>query len=364
MKTFCLCALLLSRAISGASIHPKCIELNSVANPVDYLAIGYFITSLLSVPSSDTSNVILKIRKIGDEHRLRLLLLELSKYPIGEANVRRLEITMQLHDINSYSHQIFEGLQHNFALVYFNLSNTGLVATEDTAQALTTMLQVNKTLTHLDLSGNPKFSDSGAYCVFQCLQHNTSLVNLNISNTGLVATKDTAQAITKMLQVNKTLTHLDLSKNHDLSGACVYQGLQDNISLVYLNLSNTRNLVTEYTAQALSKMLKYNKTLTHLLLSNKLRLFSYYCVFEDLQHNTTLVHLNISKTGACSVHSLQMSSSINTYRPRSHWSYSDAGAYCVSQGLQTQYLTSLLESVRHQEWTDSHRSRLDTLLRL
>ena len=103
-----------------------------------------------------------------------------------------------------------------------------------------------------------------------------------------------------MLQVNKTLTHLDLSKNHDLSGACVYQGLQDNISLVYLNLSNTRNLVTEYTAQALSKMLKYNKTLTHLLLSNKLRLFSYsgtYCVFEDLQHNTTLVHLNISKTG-------------------------------------------------------------------
>ena len=85
---------------------------------------------------------------------------------------------MQLHDINSYSHQIFEGLQHNFALVYFNLSNTGLVATEDTAQALTTMLQVNKTLTHLDLSGNPKFSDSGAYCVFQCLQHNTSLVAL------------------------------------------------------------------------------------------------------------------------------------------------------------------------------------------
>ena len=34
----------------------------------------------------------------------------------------------------------------------------GLVATEDTAQALTTMLQVNKALTHLDLSRNVEVS--------------------------------------------------------------------------------------------------------------------------------------------------------------------------------------------------------------
>ena len=65
----------------------ECIELNSDLNPVDYLAIGYFVTSLLSVPSSDTSNILLKIRKIGDKHGLKLLLLELSKCPIGEASV-------------------------------------------------------------------------------------------------------------------------------------------------------------------------------------------------------------------------------------------------------------------------------------
>ena len=150
------------------------IELNSVLNPVDYLAIGYFVTSLLSVPSSDTSNVHLRIRKI-DKHRLKLLLLELSKYPIGEANERRLEMTVQDENVNRCSHQLFEGLQHNSALACLNLSNTGLVATEDTAQALTTMLQVNKTLTHLNLSRNWDFSDSGAYRVFQGLQHNTSL---------------------------------------------------------------------------------------------------------------------------------------------------------------------------------------------
>ena len=164
-----LCKLVFSR---------ECIELNSAFNPVDYLAIGYFITSLLSVPSSDTSNIHLKITNIGDNHGLKLLLLELSKYPRGETcDERRLEIAIQLQDINNYSQQIFEGLQHNSALVQLNLSNTGLVATEDTAQALTPMLQVNKTLTHLDLSNNEKFSDSGAYFVFQGLQHNITLVH-------------------------------------------------------------------------------------------------------------------------------------------------------------------------------------------
>ena len=43
----------------------------------------------------------------------------------------------------SLSYSVFEGLQHNTSLVHLNLNNTyiGLVATEDTAQALTTMLQ-------------------------------------------------------------------------------------------------------------------------------------------------------------------------------------------------------------------------------
>ena len=62
--------------------------------------------------------------------RLKLLLLELSKYPIGEAHERRLEITIEVKDINSYSHQIFEGLQHNSALVHLNVSKTELIATK------------------------------------------------------------------------------------------------------------------------------------------------------------------------------------------------------------------------------------------
>ena len=273
----------------------ECIELNSPLNPVDYLAIGYFVTSLLSVPSSDTSNIVLKITNIVDKHRLKLLLLELSKYRIGESCERRLEITMQDENINKYSHQLFEGLQHNSALVHLNLSKTGLVATEDTAQALTTMLQVNNTLTHLNLSENRKFLK--AYCVFQGLQYNTSLVHLNLSETGLVATEDTAQALVTMFQVNKsTLTHLDLSGNQTfLKAYCIFQALQHNTTLVHLNLSNTGLVATEDTVQALTTMLQVNKTIKHLDLSENFKFSDSgaYCVFRALQDNTSLIHLNL-----------------------------------------------------------------------
>ena len=383
----------------------ECIELDSALNPVDYLAIGYFVTSLLSVPSSDTLNILLNISKIVDKHRLKLLLLELSKCPIGEACERRREITMQLrdeHNIN-YSHQIFEGCQHtsalvclnlsktgfqyatqalttmlqvnktfthldlsknwnfsdsgafcvfqglryNNTLVHLNLSNVGLKGKEDTAQALTTMLRVNKTLAHLNFSGNWQFSDSGANCIFQGLQRNTSLVHMNLSNTGLVATEDTAQALTTMLQVNKTIKYLDVSVNWTFSDAgayCVFQGLQQNTSLVHLNLSDTGLAANKDSAQALTKMLQINKTLTHLDLScNRTFSRSYSCaVFQGLQHNIALVHLNLSNTGLIATEDtaqalttmLRVNKTLAHLDFSGNWQFSDSGACCVSQGLQ------------------------------
>ena len=191
------------------------------------------------------------------------------------------------------------------SLVHLNLSNTGLVATEDTVQALTTMLQVNKTLTHLDLSNNDDFV---ANCIFQGLQYNTTLVHLNLSNTGLVATEDTAQALTTMLQVNKTIKHLDLSVNStfsDSGGHYVFQCLQHNISLVHLNLKNI-NLKGTAHALGLTTMLQVNKTLAHLDLSYNRTFSRFYDVFQGLQHNTALsspepkMHRTCSYRGYCS----------------------------------------------------------------
>ena len=196
---------------------------------------------------------------------------------------------------------IFEGLQYNTILVNLNLSQTGITATDpDTARSLTKMLQVNKSLTHLNLSNNDTFSDSGARCIFEDLQNNTTLVNLNLSQTGITATDPgTVRSLTKMFQVNNSLTHLDFSNNNDLGADCIFEGLQHNTCLVNLNLSKIGISATDPdTARSLTKMLQVNKSLTHLNLSNN-GTFSdsgARCIFEGLQHNTTLVYLNLSQT--------------------------------------------------------------------
>ena len=53
-----------------------------------------------------------------------------------------------------------------------------------TARTLTKMLQVNNSLAHLNIS---QLTDSGAYLVFNGLQHNTTLVHLNLSNCDITA---------------------------------------------------------------------------------------------------------------------------------------------------------------------------------
>ena len=411
----------------------RIIGLGSHLNPVDYLAIGYYITSLLSVPSSDTSNICLMIETI-DDHRLRLLLLELSKYRTISACAARLEIEIvfstniiektslmasfleqssavsklmiQHKDMDNktatdvfpsfakalqsnsslttltikyqgqaYEHTckedfqvvknmfeinnslthfslsgtggfaccILQGLQHNKKLTHLNLRGTRLVATEDIGQALTTMLQVNKTLTHLDLTN---LFVSGTWFSFEGLQCNTTLVQLNLRGTGLVATAGTAQALTTMLQANKTLTHLDLSNNWKFQNAsCIFQGLQNNATLVYLNLSNIKFEVIKDTslAKALTTMLQVNKTLTHLDLSNNWKFQNASCIFQGLLNNTTLVYLNLSNMKLEVKKDTPLAKAFTTmlqenkhlkHLDLSHNPLYDEGVYCLCEGLQ------------------------------
>ena len=59
---------------------------------------------------------------------------------------------------------------------------------------------------------NEHFSDTGARCIFEGLQFNNTLVNLSLNRTSITATNpDTARSLTTMLKINKSLTHLDLS---------------------------------------------------------------------------------------------------------------------------------------------------------
>ena len=217
-------------------------------------------------------------------------------------SLTRLYLSNNEHLTDSGLHYIFIGLQHNSTLVTLDLSNTGITATEHTLQALGDMLRVNKSLTHLNLSNNKHLTDSGSHYIFIGLQHNSTLVYLNLSNTGITATEHTLQALGDMLRVNKSLIHLDLSNNKHFidSGAyCIFIGLQHNSTLVYLNLYNTGITATEHTLQALGEMLRVNKSLTRLDLSNNEKLgdLAACSIIHSLQHNTAMVDLYLSNTG-------------------------------------------------------------------
>ena len=298
------------------------IELDSRLNPVDYLAIGYFITSLLS--SSDVPNVYLKIRTL-DNHKLKLLLFELSKYSTGRLSTANARLQLELFNttiteeevviLASHLKQsaviskliiqycfiehhegmlhIFEALQTNSYLTELQIMCPGLLYKEqdDDGPALEKMLQTNKSLIHFSLSKTRELQQRSQF-IFRGLQHNKSIVYLDISNTRLVATEDTAQALTTMLQVNKSLTHLDLSTNNlfsDSGAHCVCQGLQHNTTLVYLNLSNTgiTDKGAEYIAQALDSL----QTLH--ISDNNITDSGFADISKSLETNTTLKKLNI-----------------------------------------------------------------------
>ena len=211
---------------------------------------------------------------------------------------------LDLSHSNSGACFVFESLQHNSTLVHLNLSSTGItVSDQKRAQDLVTMLKVNKSLTHLNLSHLEKFSGSGACCVLKCLQHNNTLVNLNLSYTGIAVTDpDTAQALVTMLQVNKSLTHLNLAHLKNLSDFgtfCVFKGLWHNTTLINLNLGSCNVKITDAdTLVALITLFQENNSLTHLNLSGNEALSDtgFQNIFECLQHNRTLVYLNLGRT--------------------------------------------------------------------
>ena len=87
--------------------------------------------------------------------------------------------------------------------------------------ALTKMLQVNVSLTHLDLTTNENFerpyqcNPRIISCIFEGLEHNTVLRSLSIS--GILTTDTNAEHIARALKVNSSLRALDM-------GRCYFPG--------------------------------------------------------------------------------------------------------------------------------------------
>ena len=109
--------------------------------------------------------------------------------------------------------------------------------------------------------------------IFLSIQHNSTLVYLDLSNAKIkqlqAGTKTAMHALAEMLQINKKLKYLNLSNNtaFGIEAQYIFIGLQHNTALVHLNLSNIRMECTVETITALNEMLRMNKTLTYLNLS-------------------------------------------------------------------------------------------------
>lgn len=157
---------------------------------------------------------------------------------------------------------------------YLNLSNTGIIDV-DIFPALNQLLRESKTLEYLNISQNVIFTNiiRLARHTFEVLQHNSTLVHLDLGNTGLQTTKNTAEALKNLLQVNKTLRFLNLSNNGgflDSGARCIFQGLQHNATLLHLDLRNTgitdkggayiaQVLISNYSIQTLLVSQMYNR---------------------------------------------------------------------------------------------------------
>lgn len=123
----------------------------------------------------------------------------------------------------------------------------------------------NQTLKSLDLTGN-QIGDTGVNFIYSALQKNTTLATLHLGN--ITIGENGARDLGKMLLKNATLTKLVISGNNidDTKADLIAQGLFHNKALTHLDLSN--NQIGEKGVDPLAQSLLNNSTLTTLHLGN------------------------------------------------------------------------------------------------
>ena len=378
-----LCQIVDSKFIPKERITFNCNELI----PVDFLALGFFMTSLLSANMLSVPIIFENI----DDHCLRLLLSVLSKYSASivlqdDLPKEQLILTLitPLYTGKGASHiashlkssstiselmivdsangadnmqsgedglvHIAEALQTNISLTKLFLRNMRLQHLIQSSDVLSKMLQVNNSLTHLNLSGN-NLTDSGAYWLFEGLQQNTCLVDLCLKNNTISSTVDDSEAavaLARLLKTNCSLKHLNLSCNPIFSDSRAYykvfESLQQNKTLTHLYLHKT-GLSVRYSV-IIKKMLQRNRTLRRLDLSGNERFTDSgaHCVFVGLRHNSTLVDLNLRKTGITASNSdvrraltklLQVNKKLKGLILSGNNQFSHSGVHCIFEGLRT-----------------------------
>lgn len=166
--------------------------------------------------------------------------------------------------VSKATQKIAEALNMNTYITTLRLGNN--ISNVD-AEALSRMLEHNTTLTVLDLSCNRLLSLGGINAIADVLKYNTTVTMLNLSGTNLK--RQACESLGRMLKVNTTLKTLDISHNNfDTKGirALLDSGLQYNRGLRKLSISN--NGISLTGAIVLAKFMETNNTIEELDVSS------------------------------------------------------------------------------------------------
>ena len=133
---------------------------------------------------------------------------------------------------------------------------------------------------------------------------NSSLAKLNLCHCSLQVTGINGPALTEMLKVNKTLQTLDMSENNgvaDVGAFFIAEGLLHNSGLKHLKLRECG--ITAEGAKSIADALKVNSTLEHLNMTHNtigdtgVADVGVFVVAEGLLHNCGLKHLELECCG-------------------------------------------------------------------
>ena len=232
-------------------------------------------TTLIGLKIANSSLMESHISKLCDSLKFNSTLKNLN---LARTNLKEKSATLLL-----------ESLKEIPGITKLNLKQNDNIGPK-IVQKIAELLRVNTSITDLNLS-TINLGD-GIIEICESLKSNTTLKKCNLSSNYIFNSKSTSLKIASVLELNSTLTNLNLSLN-DLYSKVLIEGLKLNKSITALDLSD--NKICSHAAPKFAELLKINSSLTKLNISNN-NLLDVGCIIESLKINSSLIHLNLSRT--------------------------------------------------------------------
>ena len=232
------------------------------------------------------------------KHLIQLNISKINMTEIGTCVLDKFSVNNSLQSLE-ISYNILKdngltGILNNLPSTLVRLIVAGCNLTYHGAVSIGKMLRVNETLKHLEISTN-SVGDNGISAISDGLHVNTTLIQLVACSCEFHSKG--AESVAIMLRANKTLKYLNISKNQigDDGITAVALSIQANTTLVQLNISSC--YFSKQGAKEIAEVLRVNRTLTCLDISaNYIEYDEISALACSIQANTTLVKLKISDT--------------------------------------------------------------------